>query len=201
MVPRQFSLPRLRLALFMFRPFTHTHGLLSLSTNSRFQELRKRQIEKIVGKFDAKSEQLGYSVKKFQTSGFRWPAFCVIPCLNGSYRNKLAMQVTRGGAGKIAPVEATRRAARRDSDSAQAEDVNPERPKSKALTVVRDQRAQAAPRAASMSVPLAAQMIAQKSTAKSDRRLARHFPERALAAYLAAAAGPSRPGPTATTSA
>jgi len=111
------------------------------------------------------------------------------------------MQVTRGRAGKIAPVEAARRAARRDSGSARAEDVNPERPKSKALTVVRDRRPGAAPRAASMSAPLAAQMIAQKSTAKSDRRLARHFPERALAAYLAAAAGPSRTGPTATTSA
>ena len=111
------------------------------------------------------------------------------------------MQVTRGGHGKIAPVEAARAARRRDSGSTQAESVNPARPNSKALAVVRGRHSRDVPRAPAMSVPLTAQMIAQNTPTKSERRLARLFPERALAAYRLAAAAPNRPGPKATLSA
>ena len=111
------------------------------------------------------------------------------------------MQVTRAGHGKIAPVDAARAARRRESGTAPAEPVNPQRPKSKALAVLRDRPARDVPRAPIMSVPLTAQMIAQNIPTKSDRRLARLFPESALAAYRSAAAVRSQPAPTATRSA
>lgn len=111
------------------------------------------------------------------------------------------MQVTRGEHGRIAPVEAARAARRRDSGSAPAESVNPQRPTSKSLAVIRDRPARDVPRAPIMSIPLTAQMIAQSTPGKSDRRLARLFPERALAAYQKAAAAPSRSGPKQTLSA
>ena len=111
------------------------------------------------------------------------------------------MQVTRAGHGKIAPVDAARAARRRDSESAPAEPVNPRRPKSKELAVIRDRPARDVPRAPIMSVPLTAQMIAQNTPTKSDRRLARLFPERALAAYHSAAAVRFRTVPTANRSA
>lgn len=46
-----------------------------------------------------------------------------------------------------------------------------------------------------ISNPLVVQILAQKLPGKSDRRLARYFPERALGAYQKAAAGPLNSGP------
>ena len=109
------------------------------------------------------------------------------------------MQVTRSGT--VSPVEAARRPHARDKRDAPAESLRTERPKSTEIAVRDGERIRTSPSAAAVPAPLATQLLAQKTSAKSARRLARHFPERAHAAYLAAAAGPGAKGPTKTVSA